>query len=705
MLPAGNATPLIALDVVAIDSETTGLDPRSARILDLAAVHVTAGAIDALRSFQRLVRPDVPIPAAATRIHGLDDAAVAAALPFAAIWPEFRAAIGDTIVVGHMLGFDLAVLRRECERAGLAWARPRTLDTHLLAQLVEPDLAGFTLEQVAAWLGVAVEGRHSALGDATTAARIFLALLPKLREGNIRTLAEAERACAALADALERQHRAGWAEAMVPPERSEPELSRIDSYPYRHRIRDAMSAPAKFVAPDVTLDAALATMARERCSSLFVHPAAAAAPRCEQTGIVTERDVLRALADHGVDALALPVAGLMSKPLASVPAEDFVYRAIARMSRLKIRHLGVVDGEGRVVGALSARDLLRLRADEAVSLGDEIDEAPDIHGLGRAWAKLPHVAAALVAEGVEARNVAAVISRELAALTRRAAILAERRLVEASAGAPPCGYAIAVLGSAGRGESLLAMDQDNALVFAEGAPGGAQDRWFEALGVHVSDILHEVGVPYCKGGVMARNAPWRGSLATWRERIAGWIGRSHPPDLLSVDIFFDLRGVHGGGLADTLRREGLDLARGEAAFAKLLVEAAGPVPSSVGFFGTIKSEQGRIDLKRAGLFGIVSAARALAICHHIGERATPARLAGIKALGLGGDDLDALDAAHELFMSLILAQQLDDVAHGVPPSNAVSLKRLTRAHRARLRSALDAVGNLDTLTRDLLFKA
>jgi CBS domain-containing protein len=274
----------------------------------------------------------------------------------------------------------------------------------------------------------------------------------------------------------------------------------------------------------------------------------------------------------------------------------------------------------------------------------------------------------------------------------------------AGAGPAPCSYAVAVLGSAGRGESLLAMDQDNALVFADGAPGGAEDRWFEALGMHVSDILHGVGVPYCKGGVMARNAAWRGSLATWRERIAGWIGRSNPQDLLSVDIFFDLRGVHGV-LADTVWRDAFDAARAEAAFAKLLVEAAGPIPSSLGFFGTIRTEQGRIDLKRAGLFGIVTTARALAIRHHVVERATPARLAGIRALEIGGaQDLEALDAAHGLFMAFILEQQLEDIEHGLPPSNAVAVKRLTRAERGRLRSALDAVGSLDALTRDLLFR-
>jgi hypothetical protein len=49
---------------------------------------------------------------------------------------------------------------------------------------------------------------------------------------------------------------------------------------------------------------------------------------------------------------------------------------------------------------LTARDLLRLRAGEAISLGDEIDQAEDAHALAVAWAKLPHVAAALLSEGL-----------------------------------------------------------------------------------------------------------------------------------------------------------------------------------------------------------------------------------------------------------------------------------------------------------------
>ena len=263
-----------------------------------------------------------------------------------------------------------------------------------------------------------------------------------------------------------------------------------------------------------------------------------------------------------------------------------------------------------------------------------------------------------------------------------------------------------VLGSAGRGESLLAMDQDNAVIFERGEPEGEEDRWFAALGTHVADILHEAGVPYCKGGVMAKNAPWRGSVATWRDRIDHWITRSNPEDLLSVDIFFDLRAVHGdGGLAVAVRQAAFAAAEGQVAFAKLLVEGIS-IPASLKFFGGIRTEGGRIDLKAAGLFGIVAAARAMAIRYHVMDRSTSARLAGVKALvHVSETDLDALVEAQGVFLDLILSQQIEDIAKGTPPSNAVSVKRLSPRDRDRLRAALEAVTAVDELTRDLLFKA
>ena len=702
--------PLLALDAVVIDTETTGLDPRKARVIELAAVRLCAGKLVEADAFRQLIRPGgESIPAGSTAIHGIDDAAVAAAPPFADAWPRFREFLGPGILIGHTIGFDLAVWKRECDLAGLPWSRPRTLDTRLLAEIAAPKLAGYTLEKLAAWLGIEVTDRHTALGDAVITARLFLALVPKLRDRGIRTVAEAERACRALTAVLDDQVRSGWVEAVEPPSRLDTErtLRRYDTYAFRRRSRDIMRTPVVFVTPDMPIAKAIARMGRDKISSLFVAqaPSAADEPGAVDTGIVTERDVLRAIDRLGAAALELPVGQIAARPLICVPADAFLYRAIGRMSRHKIRHLGVVDEAGRVIGALSARDLLRLRAGEAVSLDDEIEDAADPHGLSVAWAKLPHLAKTLLAEGLSGREVAEVISRELGALSRQAAVIAERIMRESGEGGPPVPYALVVLGSAGRGESLLAMDQDNAVIFERGAPEGAEDRWFAAFGAHVADILHQAGVPYCKGGVMARNAAWRGSVATWQARVDHWISRSNPADLLNVDIFFDLRAVHGeGALAMAVRQAAFAAARGQAAFAKLLVDSV-RIPASLSLFGGIRTEGGRIDLKAAGLFGLVAAARAMAIRHHVMDRSTPARLSGVKALvHASAADLDSLVEAQGIFLDLILAQQVEDIAQGLPPTNTVSVKRLSARDHERLRTALEAVAHVDGLARDLLFQ-
>jgi CBS domain-containing protein len=704
-----SATPLLALDAVALDTETTSLDPRVARIVEVGAVRLISGRLSEDETFRSLVNPKIPIPEIAASIHGIDDAKVRDAPDFAEVWPDFSDFIGGSAVIGHSIGYDLAILTNEMSRAGVPFSRPRTLDVRLLAQIVEPALTDYSLDRLAVWLGVKASDRHAALGDAFTAARIFVALVPKLREGNIRTLAEAEAACSKLTAALEEQHRAGWVEPVLAPSRTdaERELARLDSYPYRHRVRELMSSPPVFVEGDAPLDEALKILTDRRISSLFVTPRGKKPedgpfPGAE-SGIITERDILRAICKETPAALAKPTANFASRPLASVPADAFVYRAIGRMDRLRIRHLGVVDESGYVAGALTARDLLRLRARDAVTLGDEIDEAKDVHELGQAWATLPAVARGLLDEGIEARNVSAIISRELGALTRRAGQLAELKMLEAGKGSPPAPYALLVLGSAGRGESLLALDQDNAIIFEKGEPGGPEDRWFAELGTHVADILHQVGVPYCTGGVMAKNPQWRGSAAHWRERLQHWIGRSNPEDLLAVDIFFDFRAVHGdGALAAALWRDAYAAAKGEAGFAKLLVESGGNFEPPLGWFG-FRTENGRADLKLGGLFVIVSTARVLAIYNGIAEHSTKARLENVRALGLGsGDDLTAMIETQRVILGAILDQQLADIAAGRPPSNKVEIKRLSRAEQAKLKEALGSIRHANEMVRDLL---
>ena len=65
------STPLLALDGVVVDTETTGLDARTARLVQIGAIRLGGGSIDEAERFEQLVDPGVPIPAMASAIHGI----------------------------------------------------------------------------------------------------------------------------------------------------------------------------------------------------------------------------------------------------------------------------------------------------------------------------------------------------------------------------------------------------------------------------------------------------------------------------------------------------------------------------------------------------------------------------------------------------------------------------------------------------------
>jgi DNA polymerase-3 subunit epsilon/CBS domain-containing protein len=221
----------------------------------------------------------------------------------------------------------------------------------------------------------------------------------------------------------------------------------------------------------------------------------------------------------------------------------------------------------------------------------------------------------------------------------------------------------------------------------------------------MTEILDEVGVPRCPGGVMASEPAFRGSLALWRERIGRWIARSRPEDLLAVDIVFDFRAVHGDlALADGLWRDAWAAAQGETAFLKLLSDNAGDMRGGLGLFGRLKTdEDGRIDVKREGLKGIVTTARVLALRYGVAVRSTHDRLQGVAALDMGGgEDLAAFDEDHAVLLDAILRQQLRDVRAGRPPDNRVDPAILDRRSRSALRDVFARAASLDALRRDLL---
>lgn len=98
-------------DCVVVDCETTGLDPGTDRIIEIAALRVREGRPVAL--FHRMVDPERPLPEFITSLTGLTDHRVRQAPTAGDILPELSAFLSHDTVVGHNVGFDLAFIDAE----------------------------------------------------------------------------------------------------------------------------------------------------------------------------------------------------------------------------------------------------------------------------------------------------------------------------------------------------------------------------------------------------------------------------------------------------------------------------------------------------------------------------------------------------------------------------------------------------------------
>ena len=671
---------LAALPAVALDLETTGLDVANDRIVQIGAVAMRGPVILDEPRIDTLVDPGVPISAESTRIHGITDPEITGAPKLAELFEPLAEVLAGRVVIGQNIRFDLAMLRHEAARAGLTWHDPPALDVAHLAGALDRGLVDLGLESLADRYGVTIEERHDALGDSLAAARIFVELVPRLREADVRTLGEAEALAARRTDLAHREVEAGWHSVPgEPPDAlSPPPLARVDSFLYLRRLDEVMSTPARSVPPGGTLRAAARIMTERRIGALVV---SGGGPR--PAGIVTERDLLRAATDPRIDPDATPVATVMSTPVQTMSGDEMIYRALGRMDRLGVRHLCVVDAAGAAIGMVSQRDLLHHRASAAAELGDAVACAGDAAALAAAHSRLPEVAAGLVAEGLAGDAAARIVSNEIRALTGRAASIAVERLEREGYGPAPAPWCVLVLGSGGRGESLLSADQDNAIVHAGSEE---DDEWFAALGAHIADLLDEAGVRRCQGGIMGSNPEWRGTMEAWRDRVAGWLRRSNPEDLLHVDIFYDLLPVGGAAeLGRALHADAVDAAGRTPAFIALLAESVAAMSPPIGMFGRLRATDGRVDLKMGGLLPLVGVARTLAL--RIGSRArsTPERIQDASAAGrVSSPDAEALVRIHRSLLTLILGQQLEDLSAGVSPSARIEVRRLSRADQRAL---------------------
>ncbi len=154
---------------VALDLETTGIDPQRDEIIEIGAVKFLGR--QELERFVTLVDPGRPVPAQITALTGITTTDLQGA-PTPAVGVErLRAFLGAAPVVGQHLDFDLSFLQGQ----GLVLANP-VYDTFELGRMLWPALRSYSLANLARQVGAALKPAHRALPDALRAREVLLAL-------------------------------------------------------------------------------------------------------------------------------------------------------------------------------------------------------------------------------------------------------------------------------------------------------------------------------------------------------------------------------------------------------------------------------------------------------------------------------------------------------------------------------------------------
>ena len=176
------STPLYDVTFCVLDLETTGGSAKDCAITEIGAVKYRGGELTG--SFQTLVDPGLPIPPSITILTGISESMVFDAPVIDTALPTFLEFIGDAVIVGHNVRFDMSFLQAAAARLGYERIANDTVDTAALARrLLRDEVRNMRLQTLAAHFRSPITPIHRALDDAQATAHVLHALLE--RTGNL----------------------------------------------------------------------------------------------------------------------------------------------------------------------------------------------------------------------------------------------------------------------------------------------------------------------------------------------------------------------------------------------------------------------------------------------------------------------------------------------------------------------------------------
>lgn len=172
--------------IIALDIETTGLDPAVDSIIEIGAHRFNGHRLEA--EFSTLVNPNRHIPEFITNLTGINDAMVRNSPHIKDVIPQLSAFVGDLPILGHNIKFDLSFFVKY-----KLFESNERIDTYELAAVLIPSATRYNLGALGKQLGILLPASHRALDDARVTAAVYQILLSKIEELPIDLLAEIVR--------------------------------------------------------------------------------------------------------------------------------------------------------------------------------------------------------------------------------------------------------------------------------------------------------------------------------------------------------------------------------------------------------------------------------------------------------------------------------------------------------------------------------
>ena len=446
-------------------------------------------------------------------------------------------------------------------------------------------------------------------------------------------------------------------------------------------VKHLIKHPPLFVDTNASIAQAAQAMHEARVGSILI--------ATDPPGIVTDRDLRSRVLAARLSADS-PVTQVMTRPIKTIDSDAPVLAALRLMLEENIHHLPLTE-EGKIIGVVSVTDLLFQQGKNPLYLRGFIDTLDEPARATDYAKEIGELVRTLVGSGVAALHISQIVSSLNDALIKRLVALAVARL-----GPAPTPFAWIVFGSEGRMEQTLLTDQDNALIYA--AKSETTRVYFAALAKAVVDGLIQAGFPPCAGGFMATN--WCKPLAAWQELFSQWTRLPKPEALLDAAIFFDFRGVAGDLSLESLD-EIITAAQSQKLFLSHLARGALDFFPPLGFFNRLRSENGKLDLKKDSIAPIVGLARAAALAAGSRERSTLERLAVAKSSGamLSAEDAATLEEIFPFLFELRLRHQVAQLAAGGAIDHSVKLTDLSRLTRRQLKDAFVTIKRIQDALR------